>query len=48
MAFRVDWFGIGVLASGWVLGPVAGFILAAVSLVDAAGLHVVDRGPAQE
>ena len=47
-AFRVAWFGVGVLATGWVLGPVAGFILAAVSLIDAAGLHIMDRGPVQD
>ena len=48
VAFRVAWFGVGVLATGWVLGPVAGFILAAVSFVDAAGLRVLDRRPVQE
>jgi Protein of unknown function (DUF2568) len=48
VAFRVAWFGVGVLATGWVLGPVAGFLLAVVSLVDAAGLHVLDRGPVRE
>ena len=47
VAFRVAWFGVGVLAAGWILGPAAGFILAAVCLVDAAGLHVCDRGPVQ-
>ena len=48
MAIRVTWFGVGVLATGWVLGPVAGFILAALSFVDAAGLRVLDRRPVQE
>jgi hypothetical protein len=43
VAFRTAWFGFGVLAIGWVLGPLAGFLLAAVCLVDAAGLHVLDR-----
>jgi len=44
-AFRTAWSGIGVLAIAWVLGPLAGAVLGAVSLVDALGLHVLGRAP---
>lgn len=47
VAFQVAWFGVGVLATGWVLGPVAGLVLAAATLADAVGLRVLERSAVQ-
>lgn len=43
LAFRVAWFGVGVLATGWVLGPAAGGVLAAACAVTALGLRLSGR-----